>query len=266
MPELPEVETIRRSMLSLQGVCVGGIQIERADIIREQAFAPELLIGQAWQAVERRGKFLSFIFAADRVMTVHLGMSGRFYIASALPEEKHIHLVIRLEDGSLLIYQDPRRFGGIWFTSGPSGNVAALGVEPLEAAFSAAYLRQTLKGRKAAVKNLLLNQRLIAGLGNIYADEALFAAGILPDRPGGDLKAAEIRRLRQAIVQVLTDSITARGTTFRDYRDGWNQAGSFQQQLKVYGRDGKPCALCGTVIQMVRIGGRSSHYCTGCQR
>jgi formamidopyrimidine-DNA glycosylase len=266
MPELPEVETIRRSILTVSGARVERIRVLRPDIVRAQAFPPEHLNGKKWESIRRRGKFLSFVFSPRRVMTLHLGMSGRLYAAAAVPQEKHVHMVVALAGGPMLIFQDPRRFGGVWFTRGPADCVGRLGVEPLEADFTEAYLAQALGGRKTAVKNTLLDQRVIAGLGNIYADEALFAAGILPFRPGRELAPAEIARLREAVAEVLTGSIAARGTTFRDYRDGFNRSGAYQRQLKVYGRAGQACFRCGEAIRRIPIGGRSSHYCPACQR
>jgi formamidopyrimidine-DNA glycosylase len=266
VPELPEVETIRRSLLSLKPSPIKTLHFNRRDIIREQDFAPELLEGETWRDIKRRGKFLSFIFAKTRIMTVHLGMSGRFYSSPALPEEKHIHLVLTREDGGLLVFQDPRRFGGLWFTEGDNRAVARLGAEPLEAEFTEEYLVKILSRRQTSIKNTLLNQNLLAGLGNIYVDEALFAAGISPRRTGASLTLEEIARLHAAIIQVLTAGIEARGTTFRDYRDGLNQRGGYQHQLKVYGRGGQACLDCGTAIESLRIGGRGTHYCPNCQR
>jgi formamidopyrimidine-DNA glycosylase len=173
MPELPEIETIRRSMLEVAPGPIRSLTIRRPDIVRQQDFPPERLTGKTWQEIRRRGKFLSFHFGEARVMTVHLGMSGRCYLTDSAPEETHVHLVILLEGGLAFIFQDPRRFGGIWFTLGEREQLALLGPEPLEAAFTELYLASILRRRKTAVKNILLYQRLLAGLGNINADEAL---------------------------------------------------------------------------------------------
>ena len=266
MPELPEIETIKRSLLPLTGERIAEVDIRRGDIIRRQDFSPALLQGIAWETILRRGKYLGFSFGGgSRWLTVHLGMSGRFYQVEALPSEKHIHMVIALSGGSCLIFQDPRRFGGLWFTEGSAEPWRKLGPEPLEAGFTLVYLESILHPYKAAVKNILLNQERIAGLGNIYVDESLFAAGIHPEKAGSQISRAECGRLHQAIIQILNQSIEARGTTFRDYRDGWNQAGSFQERLAVYGRGGEPCRICGNLIKTMRLGGRGTYYCSHCQ-
>ena len=267
MPELPEIETIKRSFQPLNGQPLAAIRIYRPDMIRQEEFAPELLQNDCWEDVLRRGKYLCFLFAEKkRWMTVHLGMSGRFFQADSLPEEKHIHMVIELKNGLYLIFQDPRRFGGFWFTLGLPEPLVKMGPEPLEEEFTWQYLQKKLLNRKTAIKNLLLNQALVAGIGNIYADEALFIAGVFPERKAESLSQTEIKRLHRAVIQVLEESIAARGTTFRDYRDGLNQAGSFQQRLLVYGREGEACRICGQKIESIRLGGRSTHFCSNCQK
>jgi formamidopyrimidine-DNA glycosylase len=165
-----------------------------------------------------------------------------------------------------MVYQDARRFGGIWFIKDYVQFFARMGPEPLSRQFSSACLVQAFKGRKAPVKNLILDQHVVAGIGNIYADESLFAAGIRPDREAGTLAADEIDRLCRAIKKVLKNSIEQRGTTFRDYRDGYNQKGGFQNFLKVYGKKNQACPKCGQVLAVKRIGGRSSHFCESCQK
>jgi formamidopyrimidine-DNA glycosylase len=178
----------------------------------------------------------------------------------------HVHLIVHLDNGVKLIYQDARRFGGIWLCKNPEVLFARMGIEPLGPLFTADYLASIAHNRKVAIKTLLLNQNLIAGIGNIYADEALFAAGIRGDRPAGSLNSAESKHLRQAIIKVLRESIRERGTTFRDFRDGFNRSGNFQNSLQVYGRTGQACPRCGGNISKEIIGGRSSHYCVHCQK
>lgn len=267
MPELPEVETISRSMAGNVGAGITRLEFRRVDIIRQQDFTPEKLEGKAIQAIYRRGKFLVFAFPRNHHLVVHLGMSGRLYMLDDNEEaaDKHIHLVVHMNNGRRLAYQDARRFGGVWLVHDIAAFFCRMGPEPLGDEFTPRYLEQAIKGRHTAIKNLLLDQNLIAGIGNIYADEALFAAGIRPDRTADSLTAEDIGRLWQAIREVLSSSIAARGTTFRDYRDGYNQAGGFQHQLKVYGRDDQPCSCCGEIIQKGRIGGRGTHFCSRCQ-
>jgi formamidopyrimidine-DNA glycosylase len=195
-------------------------------------------------------------------------MSGRFYMQAESEEllAPHVHFIIYLDNGMKLAYQDARRFGGIWLCSEIESIFALMGVEPLSPQFTASYLGKIAKNRKLAIKTLLLNQNLISGIGNIYADEALFDAGIRGHRPAASLTIAEINRLRQSIVQVLNQSIKERGTTFRDFRDGYNKSGNFQNSLRVYGKTNETCTICGGIIQKEKIGGRSSHFCQHCQK
>lgn len=267
MPELPEIETIRRSLLSNVHAAVVQLEILHPAVLRRQDYDPRELCEQPIQDIARRGKFLVFAMPSQRYWVVHLGMSGRFFM---LPQEavltgRHNHAIITLDNGQRLVYQDARRFGGLWFITDPERFFEHMGYEPLEDAFNQEILAQLVKNRKAAIKTLLLNQNLIAGIGNIYADEALFTAGILPHRPAGSLTREEIERLAEGIKEVLQRSIEQRGTTFRDFRDGYNQSGGFQHCLNVYGRINEPCSVCGAPIVRDRIGGRSSHYCRHCQ-
>jgi len=268
MPELPEVETIRLSLQGIIGSKIDYIELRRGDIIRQEDFPSGELHGQIIIAIRRRGKYLALELANGLCMVVHMGMSGRFYIQPEIEaiEVPHVHLVIHLDNQMQLIYQDARRFGGVWLCRSPESLFTSMGVEPLSKAFTAEYLSEIAHNRKVAIKTLLLNQNLIAGIGNIYADEALFAAGIRGDRPAGTLVPGEIKRLRQAIIKVLRQSIKQRGTTFRDFRDGFNRTGSFQESLQVYGKAKQTCPLCGNTILKEQIGGRSSHYCPKCQK
>lgn len=268
MPELPEVETIVRSLQANVGAGIKYIEIRREDILRLQEFPVPELQGRTIKNIRRRGKFLIFELDCDLNLIFHLGMSGRFYMLDAgeEPAEKHVHVIAHLNNGINLVYQDPRRFGGVWLVKEQERFFHHMGREPLSPDFSAAYLEDILKHRKAPLKNLLLNQNLISGIGNIYADESLFAAGIRPDRPAASLSRQEIKKLHRSIRKVLRQGIELRGTTFRDYRDAFNERGGFQDYLKVYGRYNQPCPQCGQPIQRIRIGGRSTHFCTNCQR
>lgn len=268
MPELPEVETIRRSLEDVRGACITDLQINRVDVIRRQEYEPETICGQTIREVKRRGKFLVLKLNVKQYLILHMGMSGRFYLTGEDAElrEPHIHVIIHLDSGHKMVYQDARRFGGVWFIRDYNNFFTLMGPEPLTRQFTSAYLERAFKDRKAPVKNLILDQHLVAGIGNIYADESLFAARIRPDRAAGTLTPAEIKRLCRAIKLVLKTSIEQRGTTFRDYRDGYNQKGGFQNYLKVYGKKNNPCPVCGHLLIVARIGGRSAHFCDTCQQ
>jgi formamidopyrimidine-DNA glycosylase len=268
MPELPEVETIVRALQANVGASINSIEIRREDILRLQEFSALQLHGQTIKNIHRRGKFLIIELGRDRNLIFHLGMSGRFYMLAAgeEPAEKHVHVIVHLNNGINLVYQDPRRFGGVWLVKERERFFRHMGREPLSSDFTVAYLEDILKQRRAPVKNLLLNQNLISGIGNIYADESLFAAGIRPDRPAASLSQQETKKLHRSIRKVLRQGIELRGTTLRDYRDAFNESGGFQNYLKVYGRHNQPCPQCGKLIQRIRIGGRSTHFCSNCQR
>lgn len=266
MPELPEIETIAQSLQSIVGQRIKKLEIINPVIIKCREFAPVEMEEQAISRVTRRGKFLIILTESDKSLVVHLGMSGRFYLDDpAHPRPKHTHACVLLENGQELRYFDPRRFGGMWLTQDPFKVVAHLGVEPLGSELTCEYLTGILRRRKAAIKNVLLNQQLIAGIGNIYADEILHRAGISPLRPAQSLTDHEIERLCHAITEVLEEGIANRGTTFRDYRDGLNLPGGFQDHLCVYGREGQPCPVCGHPVTRIVICGRSSHFCENCQ-
>lgn len=266
MPELPEIETIAQSLQSIVGQRIKKLEIINPVIIKCREFAPVEMEEQAISRVTRRGKFLIILTESDKSLVVHLGMSGRFYLDDpAHPRPKHTHACVLLENGQELRYFDPRRFGGMWLTQDPFKVVAHLGVEPLGSELTCEYLTGILRRRKAAIKNVLLNQQLIAGIGNIYADEILHRAGISPLRPAQSLTDHEIERLCHAITEILEEGIANRGTTFRDYRDGLNLPGGFQDHLSVYGREGQPCPVCGRRVTRIVICGRSSHFCENCQ-
>lgn len=266
MPELPEVETIKRTLEPVVGSTIKKIRILREDFVRRMDYSPVQLEGQVIQGLYRRGKFLVLEVNPGQNLVLHLGMTGRVYLyRGEPPAEKHIHFILSLKGERHLVFQDPRRFGGVWFVCDITAFFAHLGCEPLTRELNTRTLGKMVRGRKVSIKTLLLNQALICGIGNIYADEALFHAGIRPDRGAGTLSEDEIRRLSRAIKTVLWQGIEQRGTTFRDYRDGENQMGSFQHHLQVYGREKQPCSRCGALIERRVINGRSSHFCSRCQ-
>ncbi len=267
MPELPEVETIRRGLSFNIGAVLSEIELNRQDIVRARDYEPAELAGRCLEDIDRRGKYLIMSFGGH-FLIVHLGMSGRFYV---LPEqepisETHVHMILHMDNGYKMLYKDARRFGGVWFTADPGPVLRKLGPEPFDPAFTIEYLFNATRNRKVAIKTFILNQSIIAGLGNIYADESLFAARITPSRPASSLSMPEAQMLHRAIIKVLTQAIKSCGTTFRDYRDGFNQEGQFQNLIQVYGRSGESCKQCSAALERVVIGGRSTHFCPKCQK
>jgi formamidopyrimidine-DNA glycosylase len=227
------------------------------------------LAGQRLGAVERRSKYL--LLRCERgTLIVHLGMTGHLRVVPAAePRRKHDHVEILLNDGRVLRFNDSRRFGAIlWTRTEPLAHplLAALGPEPFDAAFSADYLAGRAQGRVVAVKPFLMDARTVVGVGNIYASEALFRAGIDPRRAAGKVSRAAWRRLINAVREVLAEAIAAGGTTIRDFANSDGHPGYFRINLRVYDRAGKPCLTCGAPIQLVRLGQRSTYYCGKCQK
>lgn len=267
MPELPEVETIVRSLKKVVGCRVKEVRLLNPAVVKRHDYLPADLQNKTIEEIGRRGKFLHITCKGGLYLVLHLGMTGRFYLEeSSVSHPRHLHLICGLKEPYELRYVDARRFGGVWFTLGRPEFFDSLGPEPLEEGFTPEYLKASLAAKKGKIKSLLLDQKVVSGLGNIYVDEALFVAGIRPQRPGCTLSEEEVKKLHQAIRQVLEESIKHRGTTFRDYRDGFNLPGGFQEHLCVYGRAGRPCPVCGLEVSKVKIGGRSSHFCPGCQK
>ena len=271
MPELPEVETTRRGIEPLiVGRTVARVLIHNAAL--RWAVPGELcdvLPGQQVTAVERRSKYLLFSFERGTLI-VHLGMTGHLRVASCQTERrKHDHVEIMFTDGSSLRYNDARRFGAmLWTTADPLQHerLAGLGPEPFSSAFNAAYLHQLSRGRKVAVKPFLMDAGVVVGVGNIYASEALFRAGIAPARQAGLVSRVTYRRLVSSVREILTAAISAGGTTIRDFSDSQGRPGYFSRELRVYGRAGQACVRCGTAIEQARLGQRSTYFCPKCQR
>ncbi|MDT3712053.1 MAG: bifunctional DNA-formamidopyrimidine glycosylase/DNA-(apurinic or apyrimidinic site) lyase [Pseudomonadaceae bacterium] len=270
MPELPEVETTRRGIAPY----LVGQRVSRV-IVRERRLRwpiPEnldvCLSGQRIEAVERRAKYLLIRFEAGTLIA-HLGMSGSLrLVEGALPAAKHEHVDLLLESGQALRYTDPRRFGALLWSDDPLNHVllASLGPEPLSEAFDGERLFQLSRGRSMAVKPFIMDNAVVVGVGNIYASEALFAAGIDPRRPAGGISRARYLKLADEIKRILALAIERGGTTLRDFVGGDGKPGYFQQELFVYGRGGEFCKHCGTTLREVRLGQRASVYCSRCQR
>ena len=270
MPELPEVETTRRGIEPVvRGQRIAALEVHEARLRWPvDPKLPRLLHGQRIHAVERRAKYL--LLRLDKgTLILHLGMSGSLRVLPAdAPRRPHDHIDLVLESGRTLRFNDPRRFGSLHYTTAPPAEhrlLRHLAPEPLEPAFDAAYLFRSTRGRRAAVKLVLMNARLVTGIGNIYASEALFRARIAPTRAAQRLKEADCARLVRGIRAVLKLAIRSGGTTLRDYVGADGSPGYFRQKLYVYERHGRPCRVCGTLIRQRRQGQRSTYYCPSCQ-
>jgi formamidopyrimidine-DNA glycosylase len=274
VPELPEVETVRRRLEPL----LVGRRFERVEIADPRLTRPEdptevaaELTGERVVALDRRGKYLVVRFESGRVLLIHLRMTGSLlHTPTGRPADiPHQRAVVNLDDGSDVVYRDVRRFG-TWLLMEPHGLdpylAERLGGEPLGRAFTTKSLAARLAHRKAPVKAALLDQRTLAGLGNIYVDEALWRARVHPLRPAREVAAEEVPMLRRAIRQSLQAGIRRQGATLRDYRQPDGTRGRMQAEFKVYGREGEPCDRCGTPIEKTRVAGRGTWYCPACQR
>ncbi|HEY2770243.1 MAG TPA: bifunctional DNA-formamidopyrimidine glycosylase/DNA-(apurinic or apyrimidinic site) lyase [Solirubrobacteraceae bacterium] len=271
MPELPEVETIRRQLTPH----LEGRTIERAEILDGRWTRPDPpepvaheLTGAVVEQVGRRGKYLVWALSGERHLLLHLRMTGSL-LFDPDPEPPHTRVRLELDGGHRLIYVDPRRFGTGHLVLGAEARDAYLderiGAEPLTPEFTPAYLRATARGRTAPVKAFLLDQRRLAGVGNIYADEALFRARIHPLRPAGRLTGDQLRRLHAAIEDALRTGIDAKGASIDDFRHVDGARGSFQDRFLVHTRAGEPCPECGGTIEKLVVGGRGTYVCPWCQ-
>ena len=265
MPELPEVETVVRTLRpALLGKTIRAVELLRNDILFPVGTdLPALLGGRTVVSIDRRGKKILIRVDSGQCLCVHLGMTGRLTIEPGdAPVRKHTHL--RLDLGSAeLRFCDPRRFGGIWWLGCDDSPANGLGPEPLT--LRPAQLARTLARTRRAIKTALLDQSLIAGLGNIYADESLFLAGIHPLTPANRLTPEQIRGLSRAIKLTLRRAIRHGGSTLRDYVDVNGQSGRYQNRHRAYARTGLPCSRCRTPIERIVLSGRSTHFCPTCQ-
>ncbi|MBY0438067.1 MAG: bifunctional DNA-formamidopyrimidine glycosylase/DNA-(apurinic or apyrimidinic site) lyase [Burkholderiales bacterium] len=272
MPELPEVETTRRGLVAR----AVGQRIERA-VVRNRSLRwpvtegmEAAIAGARIDAIERRAKYLLFDCEGRGRLLVHLGMSGRLWVVSRdEPLAKHDHVDLELSNGLSIRLRDPRRFGAVlWLPAGDAEHMllSSIGPEPLTDAFDAAYLHRVTRSRSAAIKLVLMDAGVVAGVGNIYANEALFAAGINPRTPARRVGLPRLQRLVSEVRAILARAIDAGGSSLRDYVDSSGQAGRFQATFRVYDRDGKPCIGCGAPVRMIRQANRSTFYCVKCQR
>jgi formamidopyrimidine-DNA glycosylase len=269
MPELPEVETTRRGIAPY---------VERQKVTAVRVYDHRLrwpvpedlgrrLVGRVVDRVERRSKYLLFRLDEDTLL-VHLGMTGSLRVyKDAPPRRVHDHIDLEFGNDVVLRYHDPRRFGAVlWSPGAVHPLLARLGPEPLGADFDPDHLFRATRKRKAAIKLALMDNRVVVGVGNIYANESLFRAGIRPTRAANRISAQRLRRLRESVRETLAEAIDRGGSTLRNYVDSDGAAGSFQLHCFVYGREGLPCRVCGVAIRSVRLGGRATNFCPRCQR
>ena len=274
MPELPEVETIAADLRPhLLGRTIVRCDLRFPTIVRhpEPEMFVDLIAGLRIESVSRRGKYILVGLEESRVLVVHLGMSGQLRLVEAsTPIADHTHAIFELDDGRQLRYRDPRRFGRILLGTEPAlleaRALPRLGPEPIDPAFGADDLYALLRRRRAPLKAVLLDQGTVAGVGNIYADESLHRARLRPDRAAGGISRKSARRLHESLRESLETAIKNRGSSVDTYRDAWGEVGGQQEVLLVYGRAGEPCFTCGRPLSSKRIAGRTTVFCTRCQR
>ena len=274
MPELPEAENIRRALQE---------RLPDRRIVRVEVFTPAMrtpltpllsakLEGARFLAVRRRGRYLAAEITGNRAFLMHFGMSGVVRVEPAsVPRRKHEHLFLHLDDGNIFRFECPRRFSLFELHPLPPGKkfpaaLDELGVEPLEKGFTASYIFEHAAGKKVCVKVFLMDNAVVTGIGNIYATETLFASGVDPRRPAGEVTLPEWRRIVRNAKKILVRAIEAGGTTVFDFLNVDGSRGAFVDELQVYGKAGRPCPKCGTAIECVTLGGRSSAFCPKCQK
>ena len=273
MPELPEVETVRAALEPVvSGQAILSVRLTRGDLRWPLPdHLDKRLIGKCCSVPKRRSKYILIDLSNEETLLIHLGMSGSIRLYDHKPNfGKHDHFSVEFTSGQWVVFSDPRRFGHLdLFASATTTThplLSGLGVEPLSDAFTGSMLASLMKGRKTPIKSALLDQRLVTGLGNIYVSEALFRAGISPRRRAGTITGRRAHRLTEAIKVVLLEAIQAGGTSLRDHIQPSGEIGYFLQDLLVYGQAGQPCVDCGQAIKKIIQTGRSSFYCSSCQR
>lgn len=272
MPELPEVEAVKNGLSRLVcGKTIKDVQVKWRNIIVGDAEKFQLeLIGQTIESFSRRGKFIIFQLS-DYELISHLRMEGKYmFFQTEVPDNAHNHIFLEFSDGSTLVYNDVRKFGRMQLV--PKGmalmqaNIAPLGPEPFSSSFDVDFLFDKLSHTKGLIKPALLSQKIVVGLGNIYVDESLWQAKIMPTRLANTLSYHECQELYHAIVDVLSLAVKLGGSTIRTYKNALGEAGKFQQELHVYGLSGQPCARCATLIEKIKVAGRGTHFCPHCQK
>lgn len=272
MPELPEVENVRQGLERLiVGQKIKAVNVLWSNIIKDPTVEDfkQNLIGETFLSINRRGKFLLFE-TTDYIMISHLRMEGKYRLESEeQPLTKHTHVIFSLNNGKELRYLDVRKFGKMSLVEKAKAyehpSLKGLGPEPNEE-LTLSHVSTFLKNRKRSIKACLLDQKMVAGIGNIYADEILFASGIHPERQGHTLSSTEQHKLKEAIVTIMEKAVRAGGTTIRTYANAFGDSGSFQNQLMVYGKEGEPCPNCQTAFIKTKVAQRGTHYCPLCQK
>ena len=274
MPELPEVETVKNGIKQILGLgdkknlAIVGVDIRRKNL--REPFPRNLeknLIGQDLLDIHRRAKYLLFQFSQGYLIN-HLGMTGSWRRLESKRFEKHDHFALSFASGVVLVFNDPRRFGLVTWSKKLEdySRLAMLGPEPLSDDFSAEHLLEALKGRNGSVKAMLMSQNIVVGIGNIYASEVLFRAGVRPQRPGARVTRAECEKIVVESKKVLAEAISAGGSTISDFRQAGGESGYFQHNFMVYGRSGEACLRCRTAIKGIMLAGRNSFFCSFCQQ
>jgi formamidopyrimidine-DNA glycosylase len=266
MPELPEVETIRKELAPhVIGRTISGLSLPWEGIVRQPSLEEfcERLIGQRITGLGRRGKYLIFSLSSGQALVIHLKMTGSLWLKDP---EKFVRAIIHLDDGSSIYFRDPRKFGIMWLTDDENSVGGKLGPEALGKDFTAKVLAEKLKKRTAPIKALLCDQGLVAGIGNMYADEALFTAKIHPMRAGGSLTEEEVKRLHKSIQRVLAAGINDKGASTDTYFRPSGQPGSAHWQFRVAHRRGESCPVCGTPLERIPVRNRGSYFCPKCQK
>lgn len=272
MPELPEVETVRRGLENLiigKEIASVTVKVPKMIVSNPDTFTGDLM-GQEILSIGRRGKYLIFHFS-DLVMVSHLRMEGKYLLfEGGIPENKHFHFFFHFTDGSTLVYQDVRKFGTLELLAQDGLDLyfsqRKLGPEPTKNAFKLKAFEAALRLSKKPIKPLLLEQKLVVGLGNIYVDEVLWAAQVHPLRLASELKKAEVKRIHDQTIAILAFAVDKGGSTIRTYQNTLGMNGSMQDYLQVYGQKGSPCPRCGTEIEKIKVGGRGTHFCPKCQK
>ena len=273
MPELPEVETVRQGLekILFKGACIKRVQLLRGDLRRRvQPSQLQVLEGQTITGLRRRAKYLLFD-TQDYVLINHLGMTGSWRVAAKGTEQKHDHFYLWLNNGLRLAFNDPRRFGLLQVTKQGEEmqdlSLSSLGPEPLDAKmFNADWIMSRTRKRQTPLKVWLMDQKNVVGVGNIYASEALFMAGLRPERKAARITKLESQQLVRSVREVLRAAIKQGGSTIKDFRQAEGLSGYFQNQLKVYGRKAEPCRQCQSPIRSKNLGGRSTYWCSSCQK
>ena len=273
MPEIAEVETVRQTLRER----IIGRRIDRVNIIYDKIIESnidefkKIVPGMSITEIERRGKWLLFILDNKYYLCSHLRMEGKYYIKPHTDEiNKHEHIIFELDNGLDLRYHDVRKFGRMYLIEKENiesyEGVHKQGIEPIDDKLTKEYLYEKFKNSNLTMKELLLDQTIISGLGNIYADEVLYGAGINPERKGKDIKLEECERIKDSSKKIIEKAIECGGTTIRSYTSSLGVIGHYQDYLMVHKREGEPCFKCGTIIKRIKIGGRSTYYCSKCQK